>query len=96
MNRRVIRFFVVGRVQGVGFRAFLMREAAALSLCGWVRNRSDGSVEALAVGSDAAVASFLDAAGRGPRMARVDRIWEAPADESELTGVRGFVTAATL
>ena len=47
MSRRTVRLFVAGRVQGVGFRAFLIREANALGLDGWARNRADGSVEAL-------------------------------------------------
>jgi acylphosphatase len=42
MSARVVRFFVTGRVQGVGFRAFLIREANALELDGWARNRADG------------------------------------------------------
>ncbi|WP_363349328.1 acylphosphatase [Methylocystis echinoides] len=96
MSRRVVRFFVAGRVQGVGFRAFLIREGNALGLDGWARNRADGSVEALAAGSDAAISAFLEAARRGPWGARVDRLWQTPADESELAGVDGFGMAATV
>lgn len=96
MSRRVIRFFVAGCVQGVGFRAFLIREADRMGLVGWARNRSDGSVEALAAGPDAAVAAFLEAARRGPGAARVNRLWEAPADEAELARVDGFGMSATL
>lgn len=96
MSRRVIRFFVAGRVQGVGFRNFLVREANALGVDGWARNRSDGSVEALADGPEHAVAAFLEAARRGPSAARVDRLWEAPADGAELAGVTGFGMAPTL
>lgn len=95
MSRRVVRFFVAGRVQGVGFRAFLIREANGSGLVGWARNRSDGSVEALAAGPDAGVAAFLDAARRGPRAARVDRLWLAPADEAELAELEGFGMAPT-
>lgn len=95
MSRRVVRFFVAGRVQGVGFRNFIAREAGALGLAGWVRNRSDGSVEALAAGPEATVAALLAAAQRGPSAARVDRLWEAPADAAELDGVSGFRTAAS-
>ncbi len=95
MNRTV-RFFVVGRVQGVGFRNFLVREANALGLDGWARNRSDGSVEALAAGPEAAVAAFLETARRGPPAARVDHLQEAPADSTELGGVSGFGMSATL
>ncbi|WP_457797568.1 acylphosphatase [Methylocystis sp. S23] len=95
MSRRVVRFFVDGRVQGVGFRAFLIREANALALDGWARNRADGSVEALAAGPEAAVAAFIEAARRGPSASRVERLREAPADAAELAGVEGFGMAAT-
>ncbi|MGJ0506777.1 MAG: acylphosphatase [Methylocystis sp.] len=96
MSRRVIRFFVAGRVQGVGFRNFLVREASALGVDGWARNRSDGSVEAVAAGPEHVVAAFLEAARRGPSAARVDRLWEAPAGAAELAGVTGFGMAPTL
>ena len=96
MSRRVVRLFVAGRVQGVGFRAFLIREANALALDGWARNRSDGSVEALAAGPEPAIAAFVEAARRGPSAARVDRFWETSADAAELDGVSGFDMAATL
>ncbi len=95
MSRRVVRLFVTGRVQGVGFRAFLIREAAALGLDGWARNRGDGSVEALAAGPEAAVADFIEAARRGPPASRVDGLQEAQADVSELAEVNGFGMAAT-
>lgn len=51
MSEKIVRFFVAGRVQGVGFRAFLVREAKGLCLDGWARNRADGSVEALVAGA---------------------------------------------
>jgi acylphosphatase len=94
-RRRVVRFFVIGRVQGVGFRAFLIREANARALDGWARNRADGSVEALAAGPEAAIAAFIEAAWRGPSAARVDDLREAPADEAELDGIEAFGMAAT-
>lgn len=99
MSRRILRFFVTGRVQGVGFRAFLVREANALGLEGWARNRSDGSVEALAAGPEAAVGALLDAARRGPPAARVDDVRQEAAGESDLGAARGvgvFVVAPTL
>ncbi len=95
MNRRTIRFFVAGRVQGVGFRNFLIREANALALDGWTRNRADGSVETLVAGPETDVAAFLQRARRGPSAARVDHFREAPAESSELDGVTGFDMAAT-
>lgn len=96
MSRRVVRFFVTGRVQGVGFRNFLLLEGNARGLDGWTRNRADGSVEALAAGPEAAVAAFIEAARRGPPASRVDDLREAPADGAELEGTRGFRMAATL
>jgi acylphosphatase len=96
MSRQVVRVFVAGRVQGVGFRAFLIREGAALGLDGWARNRSDGSVEALAAGPAVALAAFLEAARKGPPSARVDRVWQMPAQDSDLAGVDGFEMAASL
>jgi acylphosphatase len=69
----VIRHVVVrGRVQGVGYRAFV--EHAAQGLEGWVRNRRDGTVEAVFAGSAEAVAAAIEACRRGPRSARVEAV----------------------
>jgi acylphosphatase len=87
MNRRIVRFQVAGRVQGVGFRAYLLREANAFGLVGWARNRADGSVEAVAAGPEAAVSALLEAARRGPSASRVDSFREEPADEAALGDV---------
>jgi len=62
---------IEGEVQGVGFRDFAIREANARRLKGWVRNRSDGSLEALAHGPRTVVESFITACITGPRGARV-------------------------
>ena len=71
----VIRHVVVhGRVQGVGFRAFVEDAAERLALEGWVRNRRDGSVEAVFAGSDQAVAEAIAACRKGPRSAMVDAV----------------------
>ncbi len=74
-----------GRVQGVGFRAFVSRRADELALGGWVRNLPDGSVEVEATGEEAALRSFVEAVRSGPRPARVEHAaeqwfdtWEAP------------------
>jgi len=67
---------VHGRVQGVGFRAFVEGEALARGVEGWVRNRRDGSVEALFVGDAATVAAMIEACRRGPFGARVDVLHE--------------------
>jgi acylphosphatase len=74
MPARLLR--IEGRVQGVGYRDWMCREARKLGLDGWVRNRSDGGVEALVSGPEPAVQALLTACRRGPAMARVDRIEE--------------------
>lgn len=66
-----MRVVVRGRVQGVGFRYSTVLEASNLGLTGWVRNRSDGSVEVWFEGRDDAVAEMLDWLARGPGFARV-------------------------
>ena len=83
------RFIVTGTVQGVGFRAALRDEARGRKLGGWVRNRRDGSVEALAQGPEQAVADLLDWARRGPPGSRVLELREispAPEDAALLDG----------
>lgn len=66
-----------GRVQGVGFRWFVLSRAQALDLVGWVRNRADGSVEFLAEGPRADLARLLAQARRGPAAAHVSGVEEA-------------------
>ena len=84
MGTRQIR--VSGRVQGVGYRYALLDEAKRLGVHGWVRNCSDGSVEALVQGADDAVRALLAWARRGPRTARVDAVHDAaPAAEFDRT-----------
>ena len=60
------RLVISGRVQGVGFRDWMVITAQTLGVCGWVRNRRDGSVEALVDGDTAAVEEFVRACRRGP------------------------------
>lgn len=72
-----------GRVQGVGFRDALCAQAERLGVTGWVRNRTDGSVEALVQGSEAAVEQLIGWARHGPPLACVTRLREAPADDSQ-------------
>ena len=70
---------IVGRVQGVGFRESLRREAARLGVTGWVRNRANGSVEAVVEAPAGAVGALLARAGDGPPAARGDRLQANPA-----------------
>jgi len=71
VRRRVV---VHGRVQGVFFRGATEAEARAAGVAGWVRNRPDGTVEAVFEGPEAAVARLVAFCARGPRAARVDRL----------------------
>ena len=73
-NIQTRRYVVRGRVQGVGFRWYVEREARTLGLSGWVRNRADGSVEVLAAGSNEQLNSLYDQLKQGPRAARVDDV----------------------
>ena len=70
----IFRLRIKGAVQGVGYRDWAMREATARGLSGWVRNRSDGSVELLVSGADAKVQDLLKAAAQGPDAAVVTSI----------------------
>ena len=74
MQLRTIHLRISGRVQGVGFRESMCAEAERLGVAGWVRNRTDGSVEALVQGPGGAVDAILAWAGRGPPAARVERV----------------------
>ena len=69
-----VHVLVTGRVQGVGFRAWVEREAKARRLAGWVRNRADGAVEAVFSGADPQVRSMVEACHRGPRMSFVQSV----------------------
>lgn len=71
---RTIHIRVEGRVQGVGYRAFVEMHATDLQLCGWVRNRRDGSVEAVVQGPRDAIDDMLALCRTGPPAARVDRV----------------------
>lgn len=68
---RVVHVFASGRVQGVGYRNWAMDTARGLGLRGWVRNRSDGAVEAILSGPPDAVGAMIEACRRGPSAARV-------------------------
>jgi len=74
-----------GRVQGVGYRAFVESEALARGLEGWVRNRRDGTVEAVLAGEEPVVADLIAACRQGPFAARVDRLDQREGTEEELS-----------
>lgn len=74
------RLTITGRVQGVGYRDWAIAAGRRLGLAGWVRNRSDGAVEALIVGEEAAIGRMIEACRRGPPPARVDEIDVDPVD----------------
>jgi len=86
----VRHFLVKGRVQGVGFRWFVHREAAALELSGWVRNTEDGHVEVLAAGEAEPLADLAQALRKGSRGSRVDAVIVNDLDEKEAEGLGPF------
>ncbi|HTC76129.1 MAG TPA: acylphosphatase [Edaphobacter sp.] len=79
----VVHYLVKGRVQGVGFRWFVQREAAEIGLRGWVRNTEDGHVEVVAAGTPEELAELKDALRKGSRGSRVDAVLEEELAESE-------------
>jgi acylphosphatase len=89
----VLRVTVEGVVQGVGYREFTRRAALRLNVSGWVRNRSDGAVEALVQGSRADVDALIAELRKGPRLAVVDNVsviedGETPDSDGETFVVR--------
>jgi acylphosphatase len=81
MPEKAVRVVIEGRVQGVWFRAWTAQEAERQNLRGWVRNRRDGSVEALFAGDVAKVDEMVEACRRGPPAARVETVSEHPAED---------------
>ena len=90
---RSVRLRITGRVQGVGYRAWMMRQASASGLRGWVRNRAGGSVEALVIGEDDQVAAMVEACREGPFGARVSDVAVSDAADD---GSPGFSAKATV
>ncbi|MDE3149397.1 MAG: acylphosphatase [Acidobacteriota bacterium] len=86
----VLHFLIQGRVQGVGFRWFVHREASELDLRGWVRNTEDGNVEVVAAGEAEDLAELRASLRRGPRGSRVDHVIEHHLDESEARQLGSF------
>ena len=75
-----VKVRISGRVQGVWYRGWTVDQATSRGLSGWVRNRRDGSVEALFSGPAASVAEMIEACRRGPPAARVDAVAQEPAE----------------
>ena len=86
----VLHFLIKGRVQGVGFRWFVHREASELDLRGWVRNTEDGDVEVVASGDLADLAELRASLRNGPRGSRVDQVIEHYLDDSEAAELSSF------
>ncbi|RMG45708.1 MAG: acylphosphatase [Acidobacteria bacterium] len=94
MERRTVRARIEGRVQGVWYRAWTVERARELGLVGWVRNRSDGSVEALFSGPREAVERMLELCRQGPPAAEVTAVKAEPAENEPLP--EGFHQRPTL
>jgi acylphosphatase len=86
---KIVHVIVRGRVQGVGYRAFVEHEALKLGLEGWVRNRRDGSVEAVFAGAPEKVQAIIEACRRGPLGARVDALDQREDATDDLALRRG-------
>lgn len=88
----VIHLEIRGRVQGVGFRWFVVERARALGLGGWVSNRPNGNVELAAGGDAAGLEALSRAVEKGPAGAIVEGVWQLPAlDERKLSRPFGIV-----
>jgi acylphosphatase len=86
------RLRIHGWVQGVGYRESMRREADRLGVCGWVRNRRDGTVEALACGPEDAVLALITWAHAGPRFSQVERM---QIEEETVAAMAGFAVIPT-
>jgi acylphosphatase len=84
MSGAILQVTIRGRVQGVGYRYWIEQQAKACGLEGWVRNRKDGSVEALFAGPAPKVADIVALCRHGPPQARVDNVTDEPADADAL------------
>ena len=93
MDRIAVRLIIRGRVQGVGYRWWARGVALRLDLDGWVRNRTDGSVELLAAGPSSLVEQLVGACQRGPSSAKVDSIERFTVDDD---GIEGFEERTTV
>ena len=92
-SERSVQLRITGRVQGVGYRAWALQVASRLGLRGWVRNRADGSVEALVIGGEAAIDRMIEACREGPFGAGVADVAVSDAADD---GSIGFTPRPTL
>lgn len=79
-ERQTIRLVISGRVQGVGYRAWIAKETRRLGITGWVKNREDGSVEIVATGTHAMLSSLVRLAWKGPMLTVVDSVETRPLE----------------
>jgi acylphosphatase len=80
MAEKTVRVIISGRVQGVGFRDWIERQARQAGLSGYVRNRREGTVELVIAGSEAQVAAMLEQCRKGPRLAAVKELEVLPEE----------------
>lgn len=93
MPAAALRLVITGRVQGVGFRAWTRREARRRRLRGWVRNRFDGTVEALLIGAAEAIEALAEDCRRGPSLAQVAAVNRFAAEDDGSTDFNERATA---
>jgi len=91
--QRTVRLRIHGRVQGVWYRGWMVEEAEKLGLDGWVRNRRDGSVEAVVRGDETLIRHLVERCREGPPAARVSDIEETPTEEKVSPGFHQAPTA---
>ncbi len=84
MSGAIRQVMIRGRVQGVGYRAWVMHQARLRRLDGWARNRRDGSVEALFAGPPDVVSEMVALCGRGPAFSRVEAVEDQPGHSDAL------------
>jgi len=95
MTERVaVRAVISGRVQGVWYRGWTVERARAAGLCGWVRNRKDGTVEAVFAGPPKAIEAMIAECRDGPPLAKVDAIAHEDAQDEGWTGFSQMPTTA--
>lgn len=96
MTDRTVHVLIHGRVQGVGFRAWVHHQAELHGLKGWVRNRRDGAVEAVFSGPDDLVEVMLKACRQGPRGSVVERVEPVGSGEADSGSIGRFEVRATV